>query len=198
MGAAIGLRADFTAEDLRRLARASRDAKQTRRLLALASIHDGGSRSNAAKIGGVGLQIVRDWVVRFNADGPDGLIDRKAPGKTPLLTPGQKQALAEIVEAGPIPAIHGVVRWRLVDLTAWVFEEFGVSMSEACMSRTLRALGFRKLSARPRHHGQNPLLADEFKKTSPPSWTRSAKASRRAPRSSCGGKTNPASVRRTN
>ncbi|PQO21765.1 IS630 family transposase, partial [Rhodobacteraceae bacterium WD3A24] len=86
MGAAIAVRADFTADELRALAKASRDARQTRRLLALATIYDGSARSEAAKLGGVGLQIVRDWVVRFNAEGPDGLIDRKAPGKTPLLT----------------------------------------------------------------------------------------------------------------
>ncbi|PQO22082.1 IS630 family transposase, partial [Rhodobacteraceae bacterium WD3A24] len=86
MGAAIAVRADFTADELRALAKASRDARQTRRLLALATIYDGSARSEATKLGGVGLQIVRDWVVRFNAEGPDGLIDRKAPGKTPLLT----------------------------------------------------------------------------------------------------------------
>ena len=78
MAAAIQLRGDHTADDLRRLAKASRDAKQTRRLLALAAIYEGSSRSDAARIGGVGLQIIRDWVLRFNAEGPAGLIDRKA------------------------------------------------------------------------------------------------------------------------
>jgi hypothetical protein len=87
MAAAIGLRGDFTGDDLRRLARDSRDAKQVRRLLALAAICDGGSRTEAARIGWVGLQIVRDWVMRFNAEGPDGLFDRKAQGKPPMLTP---------------------------------------------------------------------------------------------------------------
>ena len=85
-------------------------------MLALAEIYDGRSRSDAARIGGVTLQIVRDWVVRFNAQGPDGLLDGKAPGKLPLLNDAQRQALAEIVESGPILAIHGVVRWRLIDL----------------------------------------------------------------------------------
>ena len=89
MAAAIELRGDFSGDDLRRLARSSRDAKQVRRLLALAAIRDGGSRTEAARIGGVGLQIVRDWVVRFNAEGPDGLIDRKAP----TLTPAQRWRL---------------------------------------------------------------------------------------------------------
>ena len=72
MAAAIGLRGDYTAEDLRRLAKASRDANQTRRLLALAAIYDGGSRTEAAWIGGVGLQVVRDWVLGFNSEGRRG------------------------------------------------------------------------------------------------------------------------------
>ena len=80
MGAAVALREDFCGADLRRLAKGSKDGAQSRRLLALAEIYDGGRRTDAARIGGVGLQIIRDWVLRFNAEGPDGLIDRKAPG----------------------------------------------------------------------------------------------------------------------
>jgi transposase len=116
MGAAIALREDFTSQDLRRLARRSRDGGHTRRLLALAEIYDGGSRSDAARIGGVGLQTIRDWVLRFNAKGPDGLIDGKAPGQPPKLNDEQRQALARVIEDGPIPAVYGVVRWRLIDL----------------------------------------------------------------------------------
>ncbi len=82
-------------------------------MLALAEIYDGGSRSAAARIGGVGLQIVRDWVIRFNARGPDGLLDGKAPGPRSRLNDTQRQALVDVVESGPIPAIHGAVRWRL-------------------------------------------------------------------------------------
>ena len=172
MAAAIGLRSDFTGDDLRRLARSSRDAKQVRRLLALAAIVDGGSRTEAARTeaartGGVGLQIVRDWVVRVNSEGPDGLIDRKAPGKTPTLTPEQRAALAAAVEAGPQPWRDGVVRWRLVDLVQWLWDEFRVSVSAATVGRELRALGFRKLSARPRHYAQDPEAAEAFKNVWP-------------------------------
>ena len=127
MAAAINLRGDHTADDLRRLAKESRDAKQTRRLLAVAAIYEGSSRTDAARLGGVGLQIIRDWVLRFNAEGPAGLVDRKAPGKTPLMTDEQRAALARAVEAGPRPYLDGVVRWRLVDLTQWLWDEFGVS-----------------------------------------------------------------------
>src|SRR5947209_7675942 len=110
----IALRSDFNAAELRTAARASKNGAQTRRLLALAAIYDGAPRSEAAKIGGVTLQIVRDWVVRFNAEGPDGLINRTAPGRASILNTTQRDALAAVVEIGPIPAIHGVVRWRIV------------------------------------------------------------------------------------
>jgi len=178
MAAAIGLRTDFDGAVLRGLAKATKDAAQGRRLLALAEIYDGGSRSDAARIGGVGLQTVRDWVLRFNARGPARLIDGKAPGNVPKLNEAQRQALAGIVERGPILAIHGVVRWRLADLAQWIWEEFGISLSETTVGRELKALGYRKISARLRHHAQNEFAIEAFKKTSPPSWRRSGRVSR--------------------
>ena len=181
MGAAIGLRDDFDGASLRRLARTTKSANQGRRLLALAEICDGASRSDAARIGGVGLQIVRDWVVRFNARGPDGLLDGKAPGKRPLLNDAQRRALVEIVESGPIPAIHGVVRWRLIDLVRWLHEEFAVSLDETTVGRELKKLGYVKLTARPRHHAQNEFAMEAFKKgASQPRWQRSKPPSRAA------------------
>jgi transposase len=173
MAAPIRLRDDYSGDELRRLARASRDAKQVRRLLALAAIRDSQSRTEAARIGGVGLQIVRDWVVRFNAEGPAGLIDRKAPGKRPTLGPAERTALARAVEAGPKPYLDGVVRWRLIDLVQWLWDNFGISVSETTVGRELRAMGFRKLTARPRHYAQDPEAVEAFKKTSPPAWRRS-------------------------
>jgi len=177
MAAPGPLRSDFDAESLRALAKGSRDPAQTRRLLALSVISAGGSRSEAAEIGGVGLQTVRDWVVAFNADGPDGLIDGKAPGAHPRLNADQRDALKALVEQGPTPAAHGVVRWRLCDLAQILAEDHGVSVSEQTLSRTLRAMGYRKLSARPRHHAQDPEAAAMFKKTSPTVWRRSRRLS---------------------
>ena len=182
MGTAVRLREDFTAAQLRALAKGSGDTAQTRRLLALAAIYDGGSRSEAAKLGGVGLETVRDWVLAFNAEGPPGLINSKAPGKAPLLDAAKRQALAQVVAAGPIPAAHGVVRWRLIDLAQWVFDPFAISISKQTLSRELRALGFRKRSARPRHHAQDGEAIAAFKKTSLPAWTRSPSGRRRASR----------------
>jgi len=179
MATAIDLREDFDGPALRRLARGTKDGPQARRLLSLAEIYDGGSRTDAAVIGGVTLQSVRDWVLRFNAHGPVGLLDIKAPGPTPKLNDAQRLALKQIVEAGPIPAVHGVVRWRLIDLVQWLYEEFCVSLDETTVGRELKAMGYRKLSARPRHHAQNEFAVEAYKKTSPPRSKRSASVSNR-------------------
>jgi transposase len=181
MRPAIKLRADFDGLRLRVLAKATKDAGQSRRLVALAEIYDGGARRDAARIGGVGLQTVRDWVLRFNARGPQGLVDGKARGNPPKLKDDQRQALVNIFESGPIPAIHGVVRWRLKDLAVWIWEEFRISLSETTLSRELKALGFRKLSARPRHDAQNEAAVEHFK-ASRPHWTRSGRSSHAASR----------------
>ncbi len=180
MARAIALRMDFIASQLRHLARRSKDATQARRLLALAAIYDGGTRSEAARLGNVTLQIVRDWVLRFNAEGADGLIDRKAPRPAPRLTDAHRRALAAQIDRGPIPAIHGVVRWRLCDLGQWLWEEFGVSVSMQTLSRELRAIGYRKLSARPKHHAQAEGAIEAFNKTSPRRW-QASRATRASP-----------------
>ncbi len=141
----------------------------------------GGSRTDAARIGGVTLQIVRDWVLRFNKHGPEGLINGKAPGNRPKLNEEQRQALARMVESGPIPAVHGVVRWRRKDLARWLFDEFRIAVDETTVGRALRALGFAKLSARPRHYAQNEPEREAFKKACPPRWRRSEPGCRTAP-----------------
>ena len=180
MGSAIALREDFDGAALRRIAKTTKDAAQSRRLVAVAEIYDGGRRLDAARIGGVGLQTVRDWVLRFNTRGPDGLIDDKAPGKKPKLNDAQRRELAQIIDSGPIPAAHGVVRWRLIDLAQWVWDEFGIRIAKQTLSRELRAMGYRKLSARPRHHAQNEHAVEAFKKTSQASWTRLSATSLKA------------------
>jgi len=169
----IAVRADFDAAMVRAGAKRSKDGPQARRLLALAAIYEGASRAEAAKIGGVTLQIVRDWVLKFNAHGPEGLIDRKPPGQAPRLNDTHRVALSAIIESGPIPAVHGVVRWRIVDLCQWIWEEFRVVVAKQTLSRELRAMGYRKLSARPRHHAQAAGAIEDFKKTSPNAWRRS-------------------------
>jgi transposase len=194
----IPLRPDFDAARLRAAARKTKDAAQARRLLALAAIYEGASRTEAAEIGGVTLQIIRDWVLRLNAEGPDGLIGRKAPGQPSRLNDAHRAALVTAIETGPTPALHGVVRWRLVDLCQWLWEEFRVRVAKQTLSRELRALGYRKLSARPRHHAQAEGAVDGFKKPSPPCWQKSR--TRRAsspPRSRSGSAMKLGSGRRT-
>jgi transposase len=163
----VSLRGDFDAARLRGLAKKTKDGPQARRLLALAAIYDSATRTEAAKIGGVGLQIIRDWVLRFNARGPVGLLNGKAPGQPSKLNDAQRQAVAGMIESGPIPAIHGVVRWRLIDLAQWIYEEFRITIAKQTLSRELRALGYRKLSARPRHHAQAEGVIEDFKKNLP-------------------------------
>jgi transposase len=180
MSVPIPLRRDFSASRLRSLAKKIKDGPQARRLLTLAAIYDGATRTEAAKIGGVGLQIIRDWVLRFNALGPDGLLDRKPPGQRSKLNDGQRQAVAQMIESGPIPAVHGVVRWRLIDLAQWIYEEFRITIAKQTLSRELRAMGYRKLSARPRHHAQAAGAIDDFKKTFPRVW-RQSRAKGRSP-----------------
>ena len=173
MAAPVPLRPDYDAEALRVLAKSSRDPDQTRRLLALSAIYASGSRTLAAALGGVGLQTVRDWLLALNADGPDGLIGGKAPGARPRLNADLRAVLKALVEQGPVPAAHGVVRWRLIDLAQILFEDHGVSVSEQTLSRVLRSMGYRKLSARPHHHAQDQDAIPAFKKPSPLAWQRS-------------------------
>ena len=175
------LRDDYDSSKLRADARKTKDGGQARRLLALATIYDGSSRTEAAEIGGVTLQIVRDWLLKFDALGPGGLTDGKAPGKPSRLNDAQRAAVMAILESGPTPAIHEVVRWRLVDLCQRVLEEFRVVISTQTMSLELRVMSYRKLPARPRHHAQAVGMIKEFKNSGLPLWTRS-----RASRTSIG------------
>ena len=173
MSIPVALRGDFKASQLRALARKTKDGPQARRLLALAAIYDGATRTEAARIGGVTLQIIRDWVMRFNARGAAGLLDGKSPGQPSRLNDVQRQAIVRMIESGPIPAIHGVVRWRLIDLSQWIYEGFRITVAKQTLSRELRAMGYRKLSARPRHHAQAEGAIEDFKKSSQRAWMKS-------------------------
>ena len=140
----ILLRTDFDASQVRAAAKAMKDGPQVRRLLALAAIYDGDTRGEAARIGGVALQIVRDWVMRFNAHGPAGLVGHKSSGRPPRLDDAHRAAVAALIESGPTPAIHGVVRWRLVDLCQWLWDEHQVGVATQTLGRELRAMSCRK------------------------------------------------------
>ena len=162
----IPLRDDYDAAQLRDVAKRRRDPRQICRLLALAAVYDGMSRADAAKVGGMDRQTLRDWAHRFNEGGPEGLTDRPRAGRPRQLTDIQMEELAEIVETGPDPAVDGVVRWRRVDLQQVIEHRFGVVYAERTISDLLAALSFSHISGRPQHPRQDPQVLDAFKKTS--------------------------------
>ena len=166
MPGSVRLRQDYSSKELRRLASRSKDANQSRRLLSLAAVLTGMSRADAAQIGGMDRQTLRDWVHRFNQSGPAGLLDQWATGPASRLSVEQKAELAQIVEAGPDPAVDGVVRWRRTDLQRVIKERFGVEYHERHVGALLKKLGFSHMSARPLHPGQDAATIAAFKKTS--------------------------------
>jgi transposase len=166
MPSAVTLREDYSAEDLRALARRAKDVNQSRRLLSLAAVRDGMDRGSAAKVGGMDRQTLRDWVHRFNAAGVDGLIDNWTEGPKPRLSAAQMTEFAAIVEAGPDRETDGIVRWRRIDLKRVIAERFGVAFHERHVGKLLKKLGFSHISARPRHPAQDERIVEAFKKTS--------------------------------
>src|SRR5215216_1476670 len=164
MASAVDLRADYSAAELRRLAAATKNASQSRRLLSLAGVLDGMNRAQAARIGGMDRQTLRDWVHRFNGHGPDGLKDSWSKGNPPRLSADQQAELAHLVETGPDRVTHGVVRWRRVDLQRVIAERFGVVYHERTVGKILKQLGFSHISARRRHPAQDGQTVAAFKK----------------------------------
>src|SRR4051794_22694060 len=168
MASAVGLRADYSAAELRRLAASTRNANQSRRLLSLAAVLDGMNRTEAARIGGMDRQTLRDWVHRFNGHGPEGLLDSWSKGPEPRLSHDQRVEIAKLVATGPDQALHGVVRWRRIDLQRVILERFGIAYHERTIGKLLKALGFSHMSARPRHPAQDPRTIEAFKTYGPP------------------------------
>jgi len=195
MGAGVAItRLDLTASELRAAARGAKDVAAARRMLCLAMVLDGAERAGAAKACGMDRQTLRDWVHRYNAEGLPGLSDRKRPGPQPKLTAEQLAELAGLVEAGPDPACHGVVRWRRMDLRDELERRFGVELHERSVGKILAKLGYRRLSVRPRHPQTDEEAQLAFKKTSPPSLRRSSLTMPRTSPSKSGSKTRRESV----
>ena len=167
MASSVQLRDDYDAGGLRALAKRCSDPRQVRRLLALAAVYAGKSREEAAAIGGMDRQTLRDWSHRFNEGGPEGLRNRKGAGRPRLLTEEQMRALADLVETGPDQAVDGVVRWRRIDLRHVLEKRFQVSVSVRSLSRLLAELSFTHISGRPRHPKQDERAIEAFKNTSP-------------------------------
>jgi transposase len=190
MVAAVSImRTDLDAAGLRQAASRTSDGNAARRMLALALVLDGRSRGEAAEQCGMGRQTLRDWVHRYNTEGLAGLCDRPPPGGRPRLTPDQDVEVARLVREGPTPAVHGVVRWRRIDLSRVIKTRFGVHLAERSVGALLRRLGFRRISARPRHPSHDAAAQAAHKKTLP-SWSlRRSQSAPVASRSNSGGKT---------
>ena len=180
MGQAIPVRTDYTVGEVRQFAKRAKDVAQARRLLAIAAVLDGSSREEAGEIGGMDRQTLRDWVIRFNEEGPDSLVNKSSPGAPGKLTEEHKAFLVRLVEEGPIPAVDGVVRWRACDLIMRLYEEFGISVSDDTVYRALKDLGFSHVSARPKAYKQDAEAITAFKKTLLYAWRKSARHSRPA------------------
>ena len=169
MSAAVKItRMDHTPSELRGLAAKTRNAAQSRRLLAVAMVREGSSRLDAARQAGMDRQTLRDWVHRYNEAGVAGLVSLPTPGPTPKLSQAQMDELREPVVAGPDAAVHQVVRWRCVDLRDEVSRRFAVTMSERTIGKWLRRLKLTRLQPRPYHPKKDPEAEELFEKVSAP------------------------------
>ena len=188
-------RTELDAAGLRVAAARSKDVAASRRMLALALVLDGSNRTEAARAGGMDRQTLRDWVHRYNEAGLDGLHNKPNPGAPPRkLTAEQEAAVAEWVRQGPSLEQHQVVRWRLMDLRDEIDRHFGVPLHERTVGKLMQRLNFSRVSVRPRHPEQDASAQAAHKKSFP-SWSPPrSQSTRAANRSSCGGKTKPASA----
>ena len=197
MGAAVAIdRLELTASELRRAAQREKNSTAARRMLAVALILEGTDRRKAAESCGMDRQTLRDWVHRYNAEGLAGLRSRKPPGPSPKLTTQQETELAALVEAGPDPARHGVVRWRRIDLRDEIERRFGITLHERSVGKVLAKLGYRRLSVRPRHPQTDEAAQEAFKKTLPRPLQRRSPVTPKASRSKSGSRTKRGSASR--
>ena len=189
-------RLELSASKLRRLASRSQDGRVACRALAIAHVLEGSSRAAAAAACGMDRQTLRDWVHRYNDEGLDGLSDARRSGRPPVLSSEQMGELKELVLAGPDLAVHGVTRWRCIDLCGVIAERYEVVVPERTVGKLLRRLGLTRLQPRPYHPKKDAAAQEAFKKTSPPSSPRSCRSRRPARRSRSGSRTKPASARK--
>ena len=164
MGAAVPIRTDIEAGALRRLARLEADGRVASRLLGLANVLDGMSREAAARAAGMDRQTLRDWVIRFSAEGVAALRDLPRPGRPVWLTEGEQATLKAIVLRGPDPDRDGVSAWRIVDFCRIAAERFGVSYREGGMLRLAKSLDLSWQKTRPSHPKADKAAQQRFKR----------------------------------
>jgi transposase len=168
MGSPLIVRSDLEAAELRRLARRERDGRVAARWVALANVLDGMTREVAARAAGMDRQTLRDWVIRFNAEGVDGLRDQPRSGRPARMPEGQQATLKAIVLRGPDPERDGVSTWRIIDLCRIVEERLGVTYREGGMRRLIKSLGLSWQKTRPHHPKADKAAQERFKKGASP------------------------------
>ena len=167
MGSALEItRTEHTSAELRALGGRCGDGALVRRMFALAMVLEGRPRTEAAELNGMDRQTLRDWVHRYNDLGVEGLKSRRSPGRASVLGDAQKGELLALALTGPDPEVHGVVRWRCVDLRAEIARRFSVDVHENTVGRWLHELGLTRLQPRPVHPQKDPEAEQAFKKTS--------------------------------
>ena len=162
---ALAIRKDRTPAVLRRLAKSESDARVARRILAIANALSGMDRKAAAEAAGMDRQTLRDWVLRYNSHGIEGLSDRWGEGRPPRLDCSEQAELVKIVLRGPDPETDAISAYTREDLARIAEERFGKSLHPASMGRVLRRLGFSRQKARPSHPMKDPAAAEAFKKS---------------------------------
>lgn len=193
-GAVKIVRLEMSAAELRQAAKKERNPLVVRRILSIALVLGGADRKSAAEACGMDRQTLRDWVHRYNAEGLEGLRERRANNRKSPLTPAVAQAFVELVEQGPDPTTHGVVRWRRVDLQRELEARFGIKVHERTVGGYLAKLGYRRLSVRPQHPEADPQAQEAFKKTSPKSSAKRFPKRLLANRLKSGSRTKPGSA----
>ena len=168
MVAALEIRTDLSAAELRTLARREKNPRAASRMYAVAHALEGLSRAEAARLAGMERQALHDAVVRYNAEGLAGLHDRPKGRRRPVLDEAEGAALKQLVLAGPDLARHGRTEWTLPSLAEEIARLWGKSLHPASLSRVLRRLGLSKQKARPRHPQANPEAQEAFKRGASP------------------------------
>lgn len=188
MGKQLEVRRDITSTVLRKRARSEKDSRVVPRLLAIANVLDGVDRATAARSSGMTRQILRDWIVRYNADSIAGLKDRAKGHKKRSLSCEQEAQLKTLILEGPG---EGRVRWRLVDLQGEIEARFGVVYHERSVGKILRRLGFVRLTVRPIHPETDMETQDAFKKTFLGIWRLSCQTAPEVSQSRSGSRMKP-------
>jgi transposase len=164
MVAALEIRTDLSAGELRALARREKDPRAASRMYAIAHALEGLSRAEAARLAGMERQALHDAVVRYNAEGPAGLHDHPKGRRRPVLDEAEGVALKRLVLAGPDLARHGRTEWTLPSLAEEIAHLWGKRLHPASLSRVLRRLGLSKQKTRPRHPQADAEAQEAFKK----------------------------------